>query len=72
MDRQLREWKLSVHRLWSATAPDYLEATRFAADIARASEEATLRAARPRTRCQPCATLRLRKRTTAQKTSPAA
>src|SRR5712664_4952154 len=45
MDRQLREWKFSVERLWSAAAPDYYEAARLAADIASASEEAILRQA---------------------------
>ena len=45
MDRQLREWKLGVERLWSAAAPDYYEAARLAADIASASEEAILRQA---------------------------
>jgi len=45
MDRQLREWKLSVERLWSATAPDYREAAQLAAEIAGSSEEAMLRAA---------------------------
>ena len=45
MDRQLPEWKLGVDRVWSAAAPDYREAARLAADIARASEEAILRQA---------------------------
>jgi hypothetical protein len=45
MDKQLREWKFSVERLWSAAAPDYYEAARLAADIASASEEAILRQA---------------------------
>jgi hypothetical protein len=45
MDRQLEEWKLGVERLWSAAAPDYRQAERLAADIARASEDATLRQA---------------------------
>jgi len=45
MDRQLSEWKLGVERIWSAAAPDYAEAARLAADIARASEEAILRQA---------------------------
>ncbi len=45
MDRQLSEWKLGVERIWSADAPDYHEAARLAADIARASEEAILRQA---------------------------
>ena len=45
MDRQLSEWKLGVERIWSAAAPDYAEAARLAAAIARASEEAVLRQA---------------------------
>ncbi len=45
MDRQLREWKLGVERVWSAAAPDYRQAAQLAAEIARGSEEATLRAA---------------------------
>ena len=45
MDRQLSEWKIGVERIWSADAPDYHEAARLAADIARASEEAILRQA---------------------------
>ena len=45
MDRQLWEWKLGVERIWSAAAPDYAEAARLAADIARASEAAILRQA---------------------------
>ncbi|MDB5606536.1 MAG: hypothetical protein JWP25_3436 [Bradyrhizobium sp.] len=45
MDRQLREWKLSVERLWSAAAPDYREAERLALDIARTSADVTLRQA---------------------------
>jgi hypothetical protein len=45
MDRQLSEWKLGVERIWSAAAPDYAEAARLAADMARASEEAILRQA---------------------------
>jgi hypothetical protein len=45
MDRQLREWKLAVERIWFADAPDYGEAARLAADIAGASEEAILRQA---------------------------
>jgi hypothetical protein len=44
MDRQLREWKLSIDRLWSA-APDYRQAERLAVEISRASEDATLRQA---------------------------
>ena len=45
MDRHIREWKFSVERIWSATAPDYGEAARLVAEIARASEEETLRQA---------------------------
>jgi hypothetical protein len=45
MDRQLPEWKFGVERIWSATAPDYGEAARLAADIAGNSEEAILRQA---------------------------
>ena len=45
MDRQLSEWKLGVERICSAAAPDYAEAARLAADIARASKEAILRQA---------------------------
>jgi hypothetical protein len=45
MDRQLSEWKLGVERIWSAAAPDYDEAARLAAEIARASGEAMLRQA---------------------------
>jgi hypothetical protein len=45
MDRQLPEWKLAVERIWSAAAPDYHAAACLAADIANASEQATLRQA---------------------------
>src|SRR5258706_2962287 len=45
MDRQLSEWKLGVERICSAAAPDYHEAARLAADMARASGEAMLRQA---------------------------
>jgi hypothetical protein len=45
MDRQLREWKSGVERLWSATAPDYRDAARLLAEIARASEDLGLRQA---------------------------
>jgi hypothetical protein len=45
MHRQFGEWKLSVERLWSAEVPDYGEATRLAAEIARADGEVTLRQA---------------------------
>src|ERR1700676_2298058 len=43
MDRQLSEWKLGIERIWSAAAPDFQEAARLAAEIARCSEEAMLR-----------------------------
>ena len=45
MDRHLREWKFNVERIRSASAPDYGEAARLVAEIARASEEETLRQA---------------------------
>ncbi len=45
MDRQLREWKLGVERLWAAAEADYLQAAQLAAEIAGNSEEATLRQA---------------------------
>jgi hypothetical protein len=45
MDRQLKEWKRGVEQIWSASAPDYREAVQLAAEIARGSEEAMLRAA---------------------------
>jgi hypothetical protein len=45
MDRQLSEWKLGVERICSAAAPDYREAARLAADMARTSGEAILRQA---------------------------
>jgi hypothetical protein len=45
MDQQHREWKFDIEKLWSASAPDYSEAARLVADIARASTDATLRAA---------------------------
>ena len=45
MDRQLSEWKIGVERICSAAAPDYSEAARLAADMARASKEAILRQA---------------------------
>ena len=43
MDRQLSEWKLGIERIWSAAAPDYREAARLAAEIARCSGETMLR-----------------------------
>lgn len=45
MNRQFREWKLRVEQLWSVAAPDYRQAEQLALDIARASDEATLRQA---------------------------
>ena len=45
MDRQLSEWKLGVERICSAAAPDYAEAARLVADIARTAAEAILRQA---------------------------
>ena len=44
MDAQLQEWKLAVDRLWSAAAPDYAQAARLVAEMAR-SEEPRLRQA---------------------------
>ena len=38
MDARLKEWKLLVDRLWSAAAPDYAQAARLAAEIARSDE----------------------------------
>ena len=38
MDAQLKEWKLVVDRLWSAASPDYAQAARLAAEIARNAE----------------------------------
>ena len=45
MDSKLRQWQLDIERIWSASAVDYGEAARLAAEIARACDEATLRAA---------------------------
>jgi hypothetical protein len=45
MDRQLKEWKLGVERLWSASEPDYRKAAQLVAEIAGNSEEAALRRA---------------------------
>src|SRR5258705_12045855 len=45
MDRQFSEWKLGVERICSAAAPDYREAARLVADMARASGETMLRQA---------------------------
>ena len=38
MDAPLTEWKLIVDRFWSADAPDYAQAARLAAEIARSDE----------------------------------
>jgi hypothetical protein len=38
MDARLKEWKLVVDRLWSSAAPDYAQAARLAAGIARSEE----------------------------------
>jgi len=38
MDARLKEWRLVVDRLWSAAAPDYAQAARLAAEIARSEE----------------------------------
>jgi hypothetical protein len=45
MDTQLLEWRTAVDRIWSAAAPDYLEAARLAADMAGASQDTILRQA---------------------------
>jgi hypothetical protein len=45
MDSRLREWQLEVERIWLQAAPDYREAVRLAAEMARLSEEAMLRQA---------------------------
>jgi hypothetical protein len=45
MDQQHKQWKFSLDRLWSVAAPDYREAARLAADIARGSGETALRQA---------------------------
>jgi hypothetical protein len=45
MDRHFPEWKLGVERICSAAAPDYREAARLVADMARASGDAMLRQA---------------------------
>jgi hypothetical protein len=45
MDKQFPEWKLGVERICSAAAPDYREAARLVADMARASGDAMLRQA---------------------------
>jgi hypothetical protein len=45
MDRQLREWKLAVERIWSAAAPDYHAAACVVANMANSSEQAILRQA---------------------------
>jgi hypothetical protein len=45
MDSQLKQWKLSVERIWSDEAPDYRDAARLVAGIAADSAEASLRQA---------------------------
>jgi len=45
MDRRTMEWRLSVERLLSAAALDYLEAERLAAEIVRYSRDEMLRPA---------------------------
>jgi hypothetical protein len=45
MDKQFPEWKLGVERICSAAAPDYRQAARLVADMARASGDAILRQA---------------------------
>ena len=38
MDARVPQWKHDVDRLWSAAAPDYAQAARLAAEIARSDE----------------------------------
>jgi hypothetical protein len=38
MDARLKQWKHDVDRLWSAAAPDYAQAARLVAEIARSDE----------------------------------
>src|SRR5665213_306835 len=45
MDRQLRDWKLGIDRLWMEAVPDWHEAARLAAHMAAAAGEETLRLA---------------------------
>jgi hypothetical protein len=45
MQQQLREWKRSLDRFWSAAAPDYLDAAKLAAEIAHGSDDVSLRQA---------------------------
>ncbi len=45
MDTQLFEWKLAADRIWSAAAPDYLEAARLVAEMAGTSQDTILRQA---------------------------
>ena len=59
MDARLKEWKLVVDRLWSAAAPDYAQAARLAAEIARSEEPrlaATAAQALPSLRRRRCGT----------------
>jgi hypothetical protein len=45
MEQQLREWKRSIDRFWSAAAPDYLNAAKLTAEIAHGSGDVALRQA---------------------------
>src|SRR5271163_1771442 len=45
MIEQLKTWRFAVDRLWSADAPDYLEAAQLAAEIVASGAEMTLRQA---------------------------
>jgi hypothetical protein len=45
MQQQLREWKRSLDRFWSAAAPDYLDVAKLAAEIAHRSDDVALRQA---------------------------
>jgi hypothetical protein len=38
MDAPLKQWKHDVDRLWSAAVPDYAQASRLAAELARSDE----------------------------------
>ena len=45
MNAQLKEWKLAVERLWSASPPDHRASAQLAADIARQGDEPRLQQA---------------------------
>jgi hypothetical protein len=45
MEQLLREWKRRIDRFWSAAAPDYLDATKLATEIARGGDDVALRQA---------------------------